>query len=141
MEHVVELTHHDPRDDPRVLSADAGLGRVPGLARCVHLLGAGGAGVSGVAKLLLARGHEVSGYDRARSAFVDSLETLGVPVALGESSAAFLPEDARAVVRTAAIGDDDPQVRAARGLKAALMLLERGRLPAATFSRLVQGSR
>jgi len=111
---VADLTPHDRRGDPRAPEAGAAPGLVPGLARRVHLLGAGGAGLSGVAKLLLGRGHEVSGYDRARSAFIDSLEALGVPVALGESRAADLPEDARAVVRTAAIGDDDPQVRVAR---------------------------
>lgn len=102
------------KDDKHRSLADSPLELVPGLAPRVHLLGAGGAGLSGVAKLLLARGHEVTAYDRAGSAFVDSLERIGVRVALGESAANGLPADARSVVRSAAIGDDDPQVRAAR---------------------------
>ncbi|QDU84319.1 UDP-N-acetylmuramate--L-alanine ligase MurC [Planctomycetes bacterium Pla163] len=87
---------------------------VPNLPASVHLLGLGGAGVSGAARLLVGRGHHVSGHDRVRSPFVDGLEGLGVDVRLGPSTAAALPAGAQAVVRSAAVGDDDPQVRAAR---------------------------
>ncbi len=91
---------------------------VPGLPQSVHLLGAGGAGVSAAARLLVARGHSVTGHDRGRSPFTAVLEALGVPLAFGASEAQHLPETAAAVVRSAAVPRDDPQVARAseRGL-------------------------
>lgn len=82
----------------------------PALPRRLHLLGAGGAGVSGAARLLLAQGFELSGHDRAHSDFVDVLNEAGVPIAIGASEASLLPPDAGGLVRSAAIGTDDPQV-------------------------------
>lgn len=87
---------------------------VPDLPRRVHLLGVGGAGLSGAARLLLGRGHRLSGHDRERSPFTDAMLAAGVPVSLGESTAGDLPDDAEAVVRSAAIPADDPQLRRAR---------------------------
>jgi UDP-N-acetylmuramate--alanine ligase len=91
---------------------------VPGLAENVHLLGAGGAGLSGAARLLIARGHTVTGYDRAESPFTANLAELGIELTIADSDASCLPQSAGAVVRSAAIGDDDPQVALAleRGL-------------------------
>ena len=100
---------------------------VPGIARRVHLLGAGGAGLSGAALLLAARGHEVSGHDRAGSRFVEALRARGVDVGLGASTAQALPDDAGTIVRSAAVPLDDPQVVEAR---------RRG-LPVLKYSELV----
>lgn len=83
------------------------------LPRRIHLLGAGGAGLSGAALILHAHGHDVSGQDRADSNFVTDLRSRGIDVVLGDSTAAMLPEDVQLVARSAAIGLDDPQVRAA----------------------------
>lgn len=84
------------------------------LPRRVHLIGAGGAGLSGAARLLVGRGHLVTGHDRDGSPFSDSLEPLGIQVRTGPSEEAFLPEDAEAVVRSAAVPEEDPQVALAR---------------------------
>ncbi len=78
------------------------------------MLGIGGAGLSGAARVLVAHGHHVSGQDRARSDFVTAIERLGVEVQVGASSEEHLPAGAQALVRSAAIGVDDPQVIAAR---------------------------
>ena len=78
------------------------------------MLGAGGAGLSGAARLLAEAGHRVSGHDREASPFTESLGDLGVRVQLGGSEAGCLPADAELVARSAAVSDDDPQVRAAR---------------------------
>jgi UDP-N-acetylmuramate--alanine ligase len=94
--------------------ASVALDLVPGVPRRVHLLGAGGAGLSGAAFLMRARGHELSGHDREVSPFVERLVRDGVPVTLGASTAAHLPSDAEAVARSAAIGEHDPQLAAAR---------------------------
>ena len=83
------------------------------LPRHVHLLGAGGAGVSGLGRILVARGVKVSGHDRGPSAMLDALRSLDLELAVGDSRREFLPESAELVVRSAAVPLDDPQVRAA----------------------------
>ena len=82
----------------------------------VHLLGAGGAGVSGIGRILVARSVHVTGHDRADSALAGALNEIGVQLELGESSADRLPEDAELVIRSAAVPADDPQVRRAEEL-------------------------
>ena len=86
----------------------------PRLPHRLHLLGAGGAGLSGAARLLAHAGHRVTGHDREASPFTAALGELGVQVQLGASATDQLPEDAELVARSAAVSDDDPQVRAAR---------------------------
>jgi UDP-N-acetylmuramate--alanine ligase len=80
----------------------------------VHLLGAGGAGLSGAARILHERGHHLTGHDRADSRFVGLLRGLGASIQLGASTTAMLPADAELVVRSAAVPEDDPQVVEAR---------------------------
>ena len=84
------------------------------LPKNVHMLGAGGAGLSGAARLLAEAGHRVTGHDRESSPFTEALGGMGVTVRLGASDADHLPVDAELVARSAAISDDDPQVVAAR---------------------------
>jgi len=104
-------------------------GLLAGLPEHVHLLGAGGAGVSGLARLLSARGHRLSGHDREASPFTEMLDELEVPISLGESEVKHLPipapeVDAKgavvrplvAVIRSAAIDDGDPQLKRAMDL-------------------------
>src|SRR5262245_17910196 len=80
----------------------------------VHLLGAGGAGVSGLGRILAARGVRVSGHDRARSPMLAALGELALPITLGDSAVEHLPGDTELVVRSAAVPNDDPQLRAAQ---------------------------
>jgi UDP-N-acetylmuramate--alanine ligase len=86
--------------------------------RRVHLLGAGGAGVSGLGRILAARGIEVSGHDRQRSPLLGSLGELGLDVSVGDSTAERLPAGVELVVRSAAVPLDDAQLlaAAARGI-------------------------
>jgi len=88
--------------------------RMRSLPNRVHLLGAGGAGLSALARVLHARGHELSGHDRARSAMYDELARTGVLLVEGQSRPEHLPQGVELVVRSAAVPDDDPQVAAAR---------------------------
>ncbi|MEW6072147.1 MAG: Mur ligase domain-containing protein [Planctomycetota bacterium] len=83
------------------------------LAGRVHLLGAGGAGVSGLGRILRARGARVTGHDRAESALLEGLRQAGVEIAVGASRAADLPAGTEIVVRSAAVPSDDPQASAA----------------------------
>lgn len=85
--------------------------------RRVHVIGAGGAGMSAIATVLLAMGHRVTGSDAADSQPLRRLAAAGARVQVG--NAPDLVEGADVVVRSTAIPDTDPDVRAAaaRGLK------------------------
>ena len=53
----------------------------------IHLIGVAGSGMSGIAGLLLALGHGVSGSDHARTLEIDRLEKLGLRFHLGQEAA------------------------------------------------------
>ncbi|GAA1911935.1 UDP-N-acetylmuramate--L-alanine ligase [Nocardioides lentus] len=95
-----------------ILPADA-LGRV-------HLVGIGGAGLSGIARILLARGVEVSGSDGADSPTLAALRAAGATVHLGHDGAHLdhLGPDDTVVVSTA-VRETNPEVVEAtrRGLR------------------------
>jgi UDP-N-acetylmuramate--alanine ligase len=94
-------------------SAGGQAGPFPGIPARVHLLGAGGAGVSGAGILLLARSHRITGHDRTDSRFVAALRNRGACIDIGPSRAELLPADAELIARSAAVPEDDPQVREA----------------------------
>ena len=52
----------------------------------VHIVGIGGAGMSGVARLLLERGSHVSGSDVADSAVLEDLRAIGVEAFVGHDA-------------------------------------------------------
>ena len=89
-------------------------GPVPTLPElgAVHFIGIGGAGMSGIARILLARGVRVSGSDRRDSPTLLGLRALGARVELGHDGAHLGNADT-AVVSTA-IRDDNPELVAAR---------------------------
>jgi UDP-N-acetylmuramate--alanine ligase len=78
-------------------------------------VGIGGAGMSALALVARAWGAEVGGSDRARSSYVERLESAGIPVAIGHD-AALVPEDAEVIV-SSAISPDNPEVLRARVIK------------------------
>ena len=99
------------------MSADqvaAWSGSVPSLAELgsVHFIGIGGAGMSGIARILLARGVRVSGSDRRDSPTLLALRALGARVELGHDGGNV--GDARTVVVSTAIREDNPELVAAR---------------------------
>ncbi len=83
------------------------------LPKRIHLLGAGGAGVSGAARVLVAHGHVLSGHDRSEGEHVKLLRSLGVEVEVSPQETARLPRDVQLVVRSAAISLQSPAVREA----------------------------
>ena len=82
----------------------------------VHLMGAGGAGVSALARVFLARGDEVSGCDTKESETTTELEEAGVRMHVGHDPEHVLGEDL--LVYSGAI-KGSPELEAARrmGLK------------------------
>lgn len=80
----------------------------------VHLVGIGGISMSGLAKLLLARGVTVSGSDAQASSMTADLAARGAAVTIGHR--ADLVEGADRVVSSDAIHEDNPELRRAREL-------------------------
>jgi UDP-N-acetylmuramate--alanine ligase len=88
----------------------------PELAR-VHMVGIGGAGMSGIARILLDRGAQVSGSDAKESRALLALRARGAEVRVGHdpSSLGLLPGGPTAVITThAAIPNDNPELVEAR---------------------------
>jgi UDP-N-acetylmuramate--alanine ligase len=95
--------------------------------KCVHFVGIGGAGMSGIAEVLLNLGYEVSGSDLASNAATERLAEAGAVVARGHDAAHV--ENADVVVVSTAVANDNPEVVHARELNIpvvprALMLAE-----------------
>jgi len=78
----------------------------------VHFVGIGGAGMSGIARIMLARGTEVSGSDSAASAALDELAALGARVHVGHAAGQL--GDADTLVVSSAIRDSNPELAEAR---------------------------
>uniref|UniRef100_UPI00261703BB UDP-N-acetylmuramate--L-alanine ligase n=2 Tax=Corynebacterium sp. TaxID=1720 RepID=UPI00261703BB len=82
-----------------------------------HMVGIGGAGMSGIARILLSRGYSVTGSDMKDSRSVLALRAAGAEVAIGHDAAnvtgsAELPTVV--VTSFAAIPQDNPELTAAR---------------------------
>lgn len=101
------------------------------IVKHIHFVGIGGAGMSGIAEVLVNLGYQVSGSDLARNAVTERLEALGARVSIGHDAANI--EGANAVVVSTAVRSDNPEVLAARRLRVpivprAVMLAELMRL-------------
>ncbi|MCT4352333.1 UDP-N-acetylmuramate--L-alanine ligase [Streptomyces sp. Je 1-79] len=88
---------------------------IPAAMERPHFIGIGGAGMSGIAKILAQRGAKVAGSDAKESATAESLRALGVTVHIGHA-AAHLADDASAVVVSSAIRADNPELARAAEL-------------------------
>ncbi|OBJ73556.1 UDP-N-acetylmuramate--L-alanine ligase [Mycobacterium sp. 1274756.6] len=94
----------------------SGDGLPPQLQR-VHMVGIGGAGMSGIARILLDRGGQVSGSDAKESAGVRALRARGAQIRIGHDASALdlLAGGASAVITThAAIPKTNPELVEAR---------------------------
>ena len=90
---------------PEVIPSADQLGRV-------HFVGIGGAGLSGIARVMLARGIPVSGSDANDSPTLASLRALGARVSLGHDAANV--HDVDTLVVSVAVREDNPEVAEAR---------------------------
>ena len=80
--------------------------------RSIHFVGIGGAGMSGIAEVLLNLGYGVSGSDLGDNAATRRLKALGARVIQGHDASNV--SDADAVVTSTAVKGDNPEVVAAR---------------------------
>ena len=90
----------------------------------IHVIGAGGAGMSAIAEVLVAMGHEVTGSDLKLSGSIERLRALGVVVHEGHSAANV--NDTDLVTRSTAVVDENIESRAA--LELGLPLLTRAEI-------------
>ncbi len=99
----------------------------------VHLVGIGGAGMSGIARILLQRGGRVSGTDLSEGRTLEELRMLGARVEVGHDAAHI--DGADIVVTSTAVPPDNPEVVAAQ--RAGLLVLRRAEM----LARLMDGQR
>lgn len=84
----------------------------------VHIVGIGGAGMSGIARILLARGVSVSGSDAKDSRRLQALKPLGATAVIGHDAinlevSGTLPST---VVISTAVNEENPEVQKAKEL-------------------------
>jgi len=99
--------------------------------RHIHFVGIGGAGMSGIAEVLLNLGYVVSGSDLSDSVALKRLQSLGIQTHVGHDAKNIVGADA--VVTSTAVQADNPEVVAAHAklipvVPRAVMLAELMRL-------------
>src|SRR5437879_13634232 len=112
--------------------------------RRIHFVGIGGAGMSGIAEVLVNLGYQVSGSDLAVNTATKRLSSLGVRLSFEHLPANV--DGADAVVVSTAVRPDNPEVIAARSRRIpvvprALMLAELMRLKIGRASCRERGRR
>ena len=99
----------------------------------IHFIGIGGVGMSAIAKVLIERGHEISGSDIRESPTTAALRDMGAQVTIGHDSA--LVDGTTAVVHSSAVKKDNPELVTAR--RAGIRVIRRGE----ALASLLYGSR
>ena len=80
----------------------------------IHLIGIGGSGMRAIANILIAKGYEVSGSDIKESPVIEKFRSQGATIHIGHD--ASYVKDVDAVVRSTAIRETNPELKAAREL-------------------------
>jgi UDP-N-acetylmuramate--L-alanine ligase/undecaprenyldiphospho-muramoylpentapeptide beta-N-acetylglucosaminyltransferase/UDP-N-acetylenolpyruvoylglucosamine reductase len=114
---------------PRELQSGE-ISRLLGERACtVHFVGVAGCGMSGIARLLLARGHRVNGSDTGGAAELEALRGRGATVFAEHAAGNIGKPDL--VVYSNAIAKDNPELRAAE--TAGVPIVRRARMLAAVM--------
>ena len=99
----------------------------------IHMIGIGGAGMSGIAEVLAKRGHDVTGSDLKESPYTRRLREAGISVYIGHSPHQL--GDAEQVVISTAIPKTNPELLQAR--RRSIPVIPR----AAALAWILEGSR
>lgn len=83
--------------------------------RNIHFVGIGGAGMSGIAEVLINQGYVVSGSDMKESATTARLEKMGAKIHIGHASSHVDGIDV--VVSSTAVSGDNPELIAAKSMR------------------------
>ncbi len=79
--------------------------------RNIYFVGIGGAGMSGIAEVLLNQGYKISGSDIAQSKTIKRLQKLGMNIFIGHKAKQI--ENADVIVFSSAIDESNPEIKAA----------------------------
>jgi UDP-N-acetylmuramate--alanine ligase len=99
----------------------------------IHMIGIGGAGMSGIAEVLKSRGHDVAGSDLKDSPYTRRLREAGITVHIGHAASQI--GDADQVVISTAIPKTNPELLEAR--RRSIPVIPR----AAALAWILEGSR
>ncbi|HYC54076.1 MAG TPA: UDP-N-acetylmuramate--L-alanine ligase [Candidatus Binatia bacterium] len=80
---------------------------------CIHLVGIGGIGMSGIAEVLLTLGYDITGSDLSDNETTRHLRELGARIFVGHDASNIGPNTS-VVVISSAVGEENAEVRAAR---------------------------
>lgn len=83
--------------------------------RRIHFIGIGGAGMSGIAEVLLNQGYEISGSDLKASSVTERLVKKGMTVFIGHTAENVVGADV--VVNSSAVNSTNPEIIHARELR------------------------
>ncbi len=83
--------------------------------RRIHFIGIGGAGMSGIAEVLLNQGYEISGSDLRESNVTQRLQSMGMEVFIGHHANNI--EDVDVIVNSSAVDESNPEMIAAREMR------------------------
>lgn len=83
--------------------------------RRIHFIGIGGAGMSGIAEVLINQGYEVSGSDLKASSVTERLEKKGAKVFIGHAAENITGVDV--IVNSSAVNNSNPEIIHARELR------------------------
>ena len=103
--------------------------KLPGDVGAIHFVGIGGAGMCGIAEVLLNQGYEIAGSDMKESKNTQRLKELGVDIFIGHDAAHI--ETADVLVVSTAIDTSNPET-----LKAALAAMAVG-MSTALYTTLI----
>ena len=78
----------------------------------IHFIGIGGAGMSGIAEVLLNQGYSISGSDLAHSVVTNRLQAKGAQIFIGQSKDNIKGVDV--VVNSTAVSEENPEMQGAR---------------------------
>jgi UDP-N-acetylmuramate--alanine ligase len=80
--------------------------------KCIHFVGIGGAGMSGIAEVLLNEGYQITGSDLAENAVTANLSSKGAQIFIGHEASNV--SQASVVVVSTAISSENPELMAAK---------------------------
>ena len=83
--------------------------------KCIHFIGIGGAGMSGIAEVLLNEGYQISGSDIAENPVTQRLAEKGATIFIGHAEQNVAK--ASVVVVSTAINENNPEIKAARAAR------------------------
>lgn len=95
----------------------AGFYEVPEMRRIrrIHFIGIGGAGMSGIAEVLINQGYEISGSDIKASSVTERLQNKGAIIFIGHAAENIV--GANVIVNSSAVNNSNPEIVHARELR------------------------